>query len=245
MMAVQSSLCCLLSLVSLASSNFVSPGLGKCLDIKAEKKDDGERETLEDMQKKEGDINVQLYECHGDHNQHFEIIDGKFKSFSLSTRCLTAEKVADNANVHLDECEDGNPLQQWDLTGDGYVKVAGSEKCLDVEALEKDDGARETWDEIKEHKEVNVHLYKCHDPEKTERVNQLWSWAPWQNGEQVTEKTEQKWQMQNLGFKSVSGYGASALMVVGAASLFAAGALVGRRTHTMAPMQTVEQFLEE
>jgi len=243
-MAVQSSLCCFLSLVGLATSNFVSPGLGKCLDIKAELKDDGTRESLEDMQEND-EINVQLYECHGEHNQHFEIIDGKFKSFSLKTRCLTAEKVEDNANVHLDECEDGNPLQQWDFTGDGYVKVAGSEKCLDVEALKKDDGSRETWDEIKEHKEVNVHLYKCHDPEKTERVNQLWSWAPWQNGHQVTEKTEQKWQIQDMGLNGASGYGTTALMVAGAASLFAAGALVGRRTQTVASVHGAEQLLEE
>merc|ERR1712238_345102 len=78
------------------------------------------------------------------------------------------------------------------------------------EALKKDDGSRETWDEIKEHTEVNVHLYKCHDPEKTVRVNQLWSWSPWQNGQQVTEKTEQKWQIQDMGLNSASGYGASA-----------------------------------
>jgi len=243
-MAVQSSLCCLLALVGLAASNFVSPGLGKCLDIKAKLKEDGTRQTLEEMQK-DDEINVQLYECHGKHNQHFEITGGQFKSNSLTTRCLTAEKAEDNANVHLDECEDGNALQQWELTGDGYIRMAGSEECLDVEALKKDDGSRETWDEIKEHTEVNVHLYKCHDPEKTVRVNQLWSWSPWQNGQQVTEKTEQKWQIQDMGLNSASGYGASALMVVGAASLFAAGALVGRRAKTMAPEQGAEQLVQE
>ena len=149
-MAVQSSLCCLLALVGLAASNFVSPGLGKCLDIKAELKEDGTRETLEDMPKND-EINVQLYDCHGAHNQHFFITGGQFKSNSLTTRCLTAEKAEDNTDVHLDECEDGNALQQWELTGDGYVRMAGSEECLDVEALKKDDGSRETWDEIKEH----------------------------------------------------------------------------------------------
>merc|ERR1739846_262970 len=76
----------------------------------------------------------------------------------------------------------GNEKQQWDLTGDGNVKVAGSHKCLDVKAALKEDGTREKWHEIKEHKTVNVHLYRCHDPETTDRVNQYWGWTPWKHG---------------------------------------------------------------
>jgi len=103
--------------------------------------------------------------------------------------CLTAAAIEDNADVHLELCEDGNEKQQWDLTGEGNVKVAGSDKCLDVMAALKEDGTREKWDEIKEHKVVNVHLYKCHDPETTERVNQLWGWTPWKQGKLLVPET--------------------------------------------------------
>merc|ERR1712051_1088240 len=82
--------------------------------------------------------------------------------------------------------------------GDGYIKVKDSEKCLDVVAEKKDDGTREVWHEIKKHKTVNIHLYKCHDV-STERVNQLWSWVPYKGGEPVTEKTERLWEMSGLG----------------------------------------------
>jgi len=171
-----------------ASANFVSPGLGKCLDLQAELKVDGTRESLDEMEH-DAKTNVQLYECHGDHNQRYEFIYGQFRSWSMKAGddrdksfCLTAAAIEDNADVHLELCEEGNEKQQWDLTGEGNVKVAGSNKCLDVQAALKEDGTREKWHEIKEHKTVNVHLYKCHDPETTERVNQLWGWTPWKQG---------------------------------------------------------------
>jgi len=174
-------------LLSEAAANFVSPGLGKCLDLQSELTEDGDRETVEEMMEDEK-TNVQLYECHGDHNQHFEIVGGQFRSFSMKDFCLTAAAIEDNADVHLEKCIDGEARQQWDLTGDGYVKVTGSEKCIDVKAAKKDDGTYEAWHEIREHKTVNVHLYRCHNASKTERVNQLWSWAPWKDGHQVTAK---------------------------------------------------------
>jgi len=172
-----------------ASANFVSPGLGKCLDLEAELKGDGNRETLAEMEQ-DPQTSVQLYTCHGDHNQRYEFVGGQFRSWNMkagedrqNSFCLTASKIEDNADVHLELCQDSNERrQQWDLTGDGNVKVTGSDKCLDVKAALKEDGTREAWHEIKEHRVVNVHLYKCHDPETTERVNQLWGWAPWKNG---------------------------------------------------------------
>jgi len=235
---------CISSVLGLAASNFVSPGLNKCLDLKAELKEDGKtRETLDDMKSKEGPIEVQLYECHGDHNQHYLIVDGKMKSYAIQERCLTAEAVENNANVEMKLCEDGNPTQQWELTGDGYVRVAGSTKCLDVEAKKKDDGSREKWAEIKEHKTVNVHLYECHDPEKTDRVNQLWMWAPFQNGEMVTEKTEQKWAL--AGSLPGTGSGSSMTMAVaGAMGLFAAGAFVGMLARRAPPQPLAAQEVE-
>jgi len=174
-------------LLAEASANFVSPGLGKCLDLQAELTEDGDRETLAEMEQ-DPKTNVQLYKCHGDHNQRYEFIYGQFRSWSMKQVltgrrfCLTAAAIEDNADVHLELCEEGNARQQWDLTGEGMVKVAGSNKCLDVMAALKEDGTREKWDEIKEHKVVNVHLYKCHNPETTDRVNQYWGWAPWKHG---------------------------------------------------------------
>jgi len=178
-------------LLAEATANFISPGLDKCLDLEAELKDDGTRETLEDMLQ-DNKTGVQLYECHGNHNQHFEIVNGQFRSFSMKNFCLTASAIEDNADVHLEKCEEENERQQWDLTGDGNVKVVGSEECLDVKAALKDDGTREKWHELKEHKVVNVHLYKCHDPKKTERVNQLWAWMPYKNGKLLIPEIPQR-----------------------------------------------------
>jgi hypothetical protein len=222
-------------LLAEASANFVSPGLGKCLDLHAEKKDDGSRETLEDMEN-DKITNVQLYECHGDHNQRFEITNGQFRSFSMkagdnreTSFCLTASAIEDNADVHLEQCKDGNENQQWDLTGDGNVKVSGSEKCLDVKAALKDDGKRETWDEIKTHKTVNVHLYKCHDPEKTERVNQLWGWTPYKHGKPVTSGVIQDWAVEGLKLSGSTSVTTVSLTAFAATGLFAMGALAGKR----------------
>jgi len=217
------------------AANFVSPGLGKCLDLEAEVTEDGDRETLKEMMKDEK-TNVQLYACHGNHNQHFEIMNGQFRSFSMEGFCLTAETIEANANVHLEKCEDGKDTQQWALTGDGYVKVLGSEQCLDVKAEQKKDGSYETWDEIKTHKVNNVHLYKCHDPEKTDRVNQLWSWVPYQNGEPVTEKTVQRlWEMIDLRLSGSGPVTATSFASIAAVGLFVLGAAVGKRMRGAAP----------
>merc|ERR1712238_379937 len=135
------------------------------------------------------------------------------------------------ADVHLEKCQDGDERQQWDLTGDGNVKVTGSEECLDVKAELKEDGTREKFDEIKEHKVVNVHLYKCHDPEKTERVNQLWSWVPYQQGKPVTAKTVQEWEAKDLGLSGSTPVITVALAGAVAVGLFSLGALTGKRMH--------------
>merc|ERR1712061_734689 len=109
--------------------------------------------------------NVQLYKCHGQHNQQFEIVGGMIKSRSLG-RCVTAAGSEANKDVTLKDCVADNELQQWDLTADSYVKLNGNGVCLDVKAAEvTEDGKtrREVWSEIKEHTTVNVHLYTCHN----------------------------------------------------------------------------------
>lgn len=216
----------------------MSPGLGKCLDIKLEKKEDGERESIDDLAKKSDPVNVQLYECHGDFNQHYRIEGGKFKSHVLQDFCLEAEKIEDNANVHFVKCEKDKPEQEWVLTGTGNVQIG--EKCLDVKAEKKEDGSREVWSEIKKHTTVNVHLYKCHDPEKTKRVNQLWAWAPYKDGKFVTE---QKFMLHDLGSRA-SAPASLALMTV-AISLLAAGVAIGthrarRVTALTVPLEPTE-----
>jgi len=231
------------------TANFVSPGLGKCLDLEKECLDGTHdncttRETIEDMMKDEK-TNVQLYTCHGDDNQHFRIVDGQFQSFAMEGFCLTATEIEDNADVHLEKCVDGKEEQQWDLTGDGYIKVKDSEKCLDVVAEKKDDGTREVWHEIKKHKAVNVHLYKCHDV-STERVNQLWSWVPYKGGEPVTEKTERLWEMSGLAVVRSTAATASGFAFFVAAAMFAAGTLVGKRMQRAPqPLVSLAEDLEE
>ena len=239
-MIAQSVLVPLACAFGLAAGNFVSPGLGKCLDIKAELKEDGTRETVEEMGTEDKPINMQLYKCHGGANQHYEIIGGTFRSYALKDDCLTAEKIEKNANVHLEKCVEGKAEQQWDLTGDGNVKIKGSDVCLDVKAALKKDGTREVWHEIKAHKEVNVHLYTCHDPETTKRVNQLWAWIPFKHGKAVTEKT-QKFALQDLGLSGESRSFTPALMGMAGVGLFAAGALLGLRTRRQVAPALIEE----
>merc|ERR1712127_99117 len=200
---------------------------------------DGTRETIDDMSTGDKPINMQLYTCHGKDNQHYQIVDGTFRSYALKDDCLTAEKIEKNANVHLEKCVKGKAEQQWDLTGDGNIKVKGSDVCLDVMAELKKDGKREVWHEIKAHKTVNVHLYTCHDPTTTERVNQLWAWIPFKQGKAVTEKT-QMWAVQNLDFSESVNFG-PALMTVGGIGLFAAGALLGLRGRRQAAPVALEE----
>jgi len=228
-------LCCLAGLVA---GNFVSPGLGKCLDIKLEKKEDGTRESIDDLAEKSDPVNVQLYTCHGDFNQHYRIEGGKFKSHVLQDFCLEAEGIEDNANVHFVKCEKNKPEQEVVLTGTGNVQFG--DKCLDVKAEKKEDGSRENFSEIKKHKTVNVHLYKCHDPEKTKRVNQLWAWMPFKAGKFVAE---QKFLLQDLGF-TPSAPATMALTTV-AISLLAAGVAIGahrarRVTALTVPLEPTE-----
>lgn len=215
---------CLAALLGLAAGNFVSPGLKKCLDIHAKLKSDGTRQKLEDMQKETDPINVQLYKCHDEHNQDFGIVGGTIKSESLGW-CVTADKAEANANVALAKC-DGSDLQQWDLLPTSYVQLKGTKQCLDVKAAKKDDGTYEKWDEIKEHTTVNVQLYDCHDPD-TERVNQLWEWAPI-SGDDIMRLWALHGAVATLGAGSSLPTLAGAC--AGAAGLFAVGLFVGRRT---------------
>merc|ERR1712008_353558 len=146
------------SLFSAAFGNIVSPGLEKCLDLKA-KLVDGKRQTLEDMEK-ESVINVQLYACHNKHNQEFEIVGSAIKSKSLK-KCLAAagKKEDTTQNVELAVCDESEN-QKWDLIAENYAVHKASGKCMDVQALKVGD-AYEKWDQIKAHKVVN----------------QLWEWA--------------------------------------------------------------------
>jgi len=121
------------SLFSAAFGNIVSPGLEKCLDLKA-KLVDGKRQTLEDMEK-ESVINVQLYACHNKHNQEFEIVGSAIKSKSLK-KCLAAagKKEDTTQNVELAVCDESEN-QKWDLIAENYAVHKASGKCMDVQAL--------------------------------------------------------------------------------------------------------------
>jgi len=216
---------CLAGLLGLASGNFISPGLGKCMDIKAELKKDGKRETVDDMKDKTDPINVQLYTCHGKPNQEFEIVGGMMKSAQLKGWCLTAEKNEPNANVQLEKC-DKDKLQQWDLTAENYAKLNDGDKtlCVDVLAEKKKNGKREVWDEIKKHKTVNVQLYTCHDPD-TKRVNQLWSWAAVKKGKIMRLFQTEGAAIQDSAPRTL-GWMAGPIFAGG---LFVVGLFVGRR----------------
>lgn len=226
-----------LSLLAVASGNFVSPGLKKCMDIQRTlQKDNKTRNTIEEMQEQmktddKAIINVQLYDCHEGRNQNFEIIGGQIKSQAVGWCLESGRKIESALNLRLGKCTDAKN-QQWDFTGYGYVKNVETGTCLDVQAEKKDDGKRETWDEIKEHKTVNMQLYDCHDPTKTERVNQLWEWAPVKGD---TVGVVEKFELAGVKIGAPNGFGAGALAVsavVGSFIMFA-GVVVGMRVRTV------------
>lgn len=221
------------SLFSAAFGNIVSPGLEKCLDLHA-KLVDGKRQTLEDMEK-ESVINVQLYACHNKHNQEFEIVGSAIKSKSLK-KCLAAagKKEDKTQDVELAVCDESEN-QKWDLIAENYAVHKASGKCMDVQALKVGD-AYEKWDQIKAHKVVNVQLYKCHNAETTERVNQLWEWAVVRNAKIGL------WEMQDVAFFNSANrdHGVIGVGVVGMASCLVAGILLGRRMRAI-PQKDDEQ----
>jgi hypothetical protein len=220
------------SVFGLAASNFVSPGLEKCMDIERTLKEDGKtRNTIEEMQaemKKDDSaiINVQLYQCHEQRNQNFEIIGGAIKSQAVGWCLESGRKIEGAVNVRLANCT-GADNQQWDFTGYGYVKNKKTGTCLDVQAQKKADGKREKWDDIKKHKTVNLQLYDCHKPDTT-RVNQLWEWAP-VKGDKVG--VQDKFSLGGLNMEPSSGFGhgALALSAVVGSAIMMAGVVVGSR----------------
>jgi len=160
--------------IASAHANLLSPGLNKCLQL---------------FQGNPG-INVGVTTCTDDKNQHFQIAKGSIESQLMQGMCLTADDAVANANVHLAACSPQlAATQKWALTHYGNIKLGASNLCLDIKAGLKADNTRETWNEIKEHEVNNVHLYTCHNPETTDRVNQLWTLAPFKNGQQVMAMT--------------------------------------------------------
>jgi len=188
------------SLVGLAAGNFVSPGLGKCLDMERKKVKDASvsryQGVVELSQPNEA-VQAILYECHDDFNQQFVLTENnRIQPRDMPKKCLAASEepagLTDGANVRFIDCvavgDAKEYLQKWIWTGYGQVKlekVGGGNpkqsKCLDVKAQKVGDDY-ETWEEIKKHESVPVQLFACHDPEKTERVNQLWAWQAWRDG---------------------------------------------------------------
>jgi len=89
---------------------------------------------------------------------------------------------------------------------------------------------------------VNVHLYNCHDPEKTKRVNQLWEWAPFSG-----DKVVSKWQFlgATIPTPTTAGSAPMALAAVGMAALFVAGIFVGLRVRQATKQQPMSSLSQE
>ena len=102
--------------------------------------------------------------------------------------------------------------------------------CLDIFADLTSNGTRENWTQIRNRKTVNVQIYKCPGPNKTQRVNQLWEWAP-VSGDNIINSTMQLWEFRDIGFlqSRSPGQGSLAFAVAGVASLVAAGFFMGFR----------------
>jgi len=158
--------------------------LDKCMQVH---QDPGQ--TAATLQTSTTPINVEVTKCADGNNQHYLIENGMIKTQLLTNKCLTADSAAAKANVHLATCVPNSPTQIWKMTHYGNIMLGDTNLCLDVMAALKADGTREKWNEIKQRDVVNVQLYTCHNPTTTDRVNQLWSWAPIVNGQQVTAMT--------------------------------------------------------
>lgn len=223
--------------LALTSGNIVSPGLLKCLDLQALKKADETYETMSDMEK-HATINVQMYKCHGKPNQEFEISKGQIRSTPLN-RCLTATAKDPNSNVELVECDDTAPLQQWVYTGFSYFQLADTNQCLDVKAAKKPDGTYENFKEIAAHNTVNVHIYNCHDPETTKRVNQLFMMMP-KGFEAPGAVAQRLFTMFDAAVSGGNGAIVISMSAAGAMTLFIAGVMLGRRRMVSAGQRDIE-----
>jgi len=118
-------LCLLSCLAGLTAGNWLSPWVGKCLDIALKEKVDAgvtRWESKADLNTrldgvKVQSVNVQLYECHNDFNQHWRFKDGFIMVEASQELCLEAEEpkvpaaavgvlgtVDSGVNVHLARC---------------------------------------------------------------------------------------------------------------------------------------------
>jgi hypothetical protein len=96
--------------------------------------------------------NIQIYRCHGGHNQQFSVTwSGEIQTHLGPNLCLDVEggNAYNGANVQLFPCH-GGPNQRWTQTHAGELQSAMSHNyCLDVQGGQAFDGA-------------NVILYTCH-----------------------------------------------------------------------------------
>jgi len=201
-------LSCAAALLISVDAVLMSPGLRKCTQV--------------------GDDNsVVLTACSPEKSEKWSLSNGLMKSLSSGT-CLEASAPVPNGKVYVAECDAEKETQQWEYTAYGYIQLQDSKQCLDVKAL-KINGKYESWDQIKAHETNTVHIYKCHDPETTKRVNQLWVMSPSMTQLAATRK----WSLGHDIFEGTSNFAMMAMAAVGACGFLAAGVFAGRRLRSV------------
>jgi len=162
----------------LGAANIASPKHKTCLDIKAPCKDGSDkagckRKEAKDIKK---GANLQMWKCHGEDNQLFELINGRWHNtltslcIDIKADCVGGEEkpgckrqklkdIKEKANVQLWTCrkddEEGFKSnsygnQKFDLMNDGTIRNEATNFCLTVDAEKKDEANGE-----------NVRVEKC------------------------------------------------------------------------------------
>lgn len=85
---------------------------------------------------------VQIFQCNGSPEQHWEVGIGNFKTFRVfSSKCLDVQGTNDGTPVVLTPCSVNIPSQIWDITPAGDITNRVANKCLDVRRSGAQNGA--------------------------------------------------------------------------------------------------------
>jgi len=175
------------SVFGLGAANIAAPSHKKCLDIKAPCKNGKEEKDCERVAAKDitKGANLQMWDCHDEDNQVFELIDGRLHNtltglcVDIQAPCADGSKtpgckrqalkdIKDETNIQLWTCRKDNAAgfasssygnQKFDLMQDGTFRNEATNFCLTAHKVCKGDDTH-CADETNG---ASVHVNKCGD----------------------------------------------------------------------------------
>jgi len=178
------------SMFGLGAANIAAPSHKKCLDIKAPCKSGKEEKGCDRVAPKdiEKGANLQMWDCHDEANQVFELIDGRLHNeltglcIDIQAPCADGSKtpgckrqalkdIKDEANVQLWTCRKDDAAgfasssygnQKFDLMKDGTMRNEATNFCLTAHKVCPGGDKTKCADETNG---ASVHVNKCGDVE--------------------------------------------------------------------------------